>query len=125
MYEKYHHELLSVRRFLRRMAIHIAIGGGVVLLALAFGMGGYLYLDGRTISEAFVHAAAPIAGMGVTHVPDHTPGQIFTGVYAIVASFTFVFVSAIIYAPLLHRMLHAFHLSEDEPEEEEVDKKNE
>jgi|SRR5690554_6284344 len=119
MYEKYHHELLSLRRFLRRIAVHLAIAGGVVLLSLGFGMGGYVYLDDRSLSEAFVHAAAPVAGMGVTHVPDHTIGQIFTGIYAILASFTFVLVSAIIYAPLLHRLLHAFHLREDKRDDEQ------
>lgn len=116
MYEKYHHELLTVRRFIRRLAIHFALAGGVIIIALAIGMGGYAYIDDRSLSEAFVHAAAPIAGMGVTHVPDHTAGQIFTGVYAILASFTFVFVSAIVYAPLLHRILHAFHLRGDDLE---------
>lgn len=105
-----------MRLFLRRMAIHLVFGGGIILLALGFGMGGYHLLDGRTFSEAFVHAAAPIAGMGLTHIPDHSVGQIFTGVYAIIASFTFVVVSAIIYAPLLHRLLHVFHFREGEGE---------
>lgn len=114
MYERKGRALLSWSAFFRRLLIHLAIGLALACGALSVGMMGYRIFAGVSWSEAFVHAATPLAGMGVTHVPNHTAGQFFTGVYAIVSSFVFLLISAVIYTPIVHRLLHAFHLDDEE-----------
>lgn len=114
MYETRKSRPLSFLAFLRRVALHVGVAGIITLATLAFGMIGYRYLDDLPWTEAFVHSATPLAGMGVTHIPDHTWGHIFTGFYAITSSFVFLVVSGVLYAPLIHRLLHGFHVSEED-----------
>lgn len=114
MYEPRKSAPLPALAFLRRMALHVAVAAGITLATLSVGMCGYRFLDDLAWTEAFVHAATPLAGMGVTHIPNHTWGHIFTGVYAITSSFVFLVVSAVLYAPLIHRLLHRFHVDDDD-----------
>lgn len=114
MYEPRNSKPLPFLAFLQRMALHVAVAAAMTLVTLAFGMVGYRYLDALPWTEAFMHSATPLAGMGVTHIPNHTWGHIFTGFYAITSSFVFLVVSAVLYAPLIHRLLHSFHVDDED-----------
>ena len=110
MYEARHQALLSPSAFLRRVLSHAAaalllIGGSLVL-----GMAGYMRFEGFTALDAFLEASMLLGGMGPLQAPVTPGGKVFAGLYALYAGLVFVAVAAIVLAPVVHRVLHRFHL---------------
>lgn len=90
---------------------------GIVVLSLAAGMAGYMGFGGMGAAQGFANAAMILSGMGPLDKLDSTGGYIFEGVYALVCGLVFFAVAGLILAPMLHRLLHRFHLEDtaDEP----------
>lgn len=53
-----------------------------------------------------------LGGMGPVDPPKTDAGKLFAGIYALYAGLVFVVTAAMIFAPLLHRLLHRFHWNE-------------
>ena len=59
--------------------------------------------------DAFVNAAMLLGGMGRCLA---TPaGKLFAGLYALYAGLVFIVSAALILTPVLHRLLHRFHVT--------------
>ena len=54
-----------------------------------------------------------LGGMGPVDPIRTTAGKLFASLYALYAGVVFVVVAGIILAPLAHRLLHHFHLSDE------------
>jgi hypothetical protein len=47
--------------------------------------------------------------MGPVESPQTPGGKLFAGAYALYAGMVFLLVAGIVFAPLVHRLLHRFH----------------
>jgi hypothetical protein len=101
---------VSRRRFAVRMARVIAVWFLVAGIGLAIGMAGYAYFEQMSAADAFVNAAMILSGMGPVSTLTTTPGKIFAGCYAILSGLVIVVATGFVLAPILHRVLHHFHL---------------
>jgi hypothetical protein len=112
IYERKHQPPVSRAHFARRMAWHG--GGALVLLALSLGGGmfGYMLLEGLAPLDAFLNAAMLLGGMGPVDLPKTPAGKMFAGCYALYAGLVFIAIAALVFTPLLHRVLHHFHWDE-------------
>jgi hypothetical protein len=115
MFEHRHQPLLPWRACLGRLAFSTALGSAFVLVSLAVGMIGYHELEGMNWVTAFVNAAMILSSMGPM-TPVHTDaGKWFAGTYALYCGLALIFIVGIIFAPIVHRFLHHFHIkTEDE-----------
>jgi hypothetical protein len=52
-----------------------------------------------------------LGGMGPVNAPATPGGKLFAGLYALYAGLVFIVTAALIFTPILHRMLHKFHWS--------------
>lgn len=112
MYETRRHPPLTRRSFLQRLARH-AGGAGVVLAgSLLVGMAGYGYFEHLNWRDAFLNSAMLLGGMGPVDAPKTDGGKIFAGLYALYAGLVFIVVAGLLFAPVLHRLLHKFHWDE-------------
>jgi len=82
--------------------------------SLFAGMAGYEYFENLAWRDAFINSAMLLGGMGPVNAPQSDGGKIFAGLYALYAGLVFLIVSAIIFTPVIHRVLHTFHWEEDE-----------
>ena len=87
---------------------------GVVVIWLVIGMIGYGGLEGMSVVDAFVNAAMILSGMGPVQALNTDAGKIFAGLYAIISGIVIFGIAGIALAPLYHRMMHKFHLQDDE-----------
>ena len=122
-WERRGHELLPLPAFLRRLAFHFLLGCAFIAGSLAIGMAGYACLEGMDWTESFLNASMILSGMGPASPLHTTAGKWFAGAYALYSGIAFLAVTALLYAPLLHRLLHRFHADEkdlllDEPGEQ-------
>jgi hypothetical protein len=110
MFEHSSDPLLSRLRFIWRVTRN-ALGALVIIAgSLVAGMIGYRQFDPMSWTDAFLNASMILSGMGPVGTPNTEAGKIFAGVYALYSGFIVVVAAGLVLAPLLHRMLHRFHL---------------
>lgn len=82
--------------------------------SLLLGMAGYAYFEGLAWRDAFLNAAMLLGGMGPVEDP-HTPGgKVFAGLYALYAGLAFLITAGVLFAPVVHRLMHKFHWGQDQ-----------
>lgn len=112
MYERRHQPLLSHDRFVRRLLSHGSLAGGLLAGSLALGMAGYRGFEGLPWRDAFLNAAMLLGGMGPVDPPRTDGGKLFSGFYALYAGLVFLIVAGLVLSPVVHRVMHRFHLEE-------------
>ncbi len=114
MYEPRHHRLLPLARFVWRLLGHSAIAVALLGVSLGMGMVGYATLEELAWIDAFHNAAMLLSGMGPVNPPKTDAGKLFAGIYALYAGLVFIAMAAILFAPLVHRVLHRFHWGDEQ-----------
>lgn len=117
IYERRIERLASKEVYRRRLATSGSVGLVIVAISLAVGMAGYIGFEHLDGIDSFLNAAMILSGMGPLHNPISTGGKIFAGIYALYSGFAVIAISAIMFAPVVHRVLHRFHLEEAEKAE--------
>lgn len=106
-------KLASRSVLLSRLSRNGVWGLVVIVIAMAVGMAGYMYFGGMPFDQAFANAAMILSGMGPLDKLDTSAGLYFEGLYALVSGLVFFAVAGLVLSPLLHRVLHSFHLEDD------------
>ena len=119
MFEAKSKPLLPRPSYYARLARSAAIGLLVIVIALGAGMFGYHHFEGMPWIDAFANAAMILSGMGPLATLATAQGKLFAGFYALFSGLVFVVVMGIVFAPVVHRFMHRFHLEMDK-----MDKKN-
>lgn len=86
----------------------------VLIFSLAIGTSGYVYFFDLSMTDGFYNASMILAGMGPVDKPVNDSGKIFASFYAIYSGVAFLSSVAVLFAPVLHRFLHKFHLDIEE-----------
>ena len=94
------------------MARHGALVLEFALLSIVAGMAGFHFLAGQTWIDAFLNTTMLLGGMGPVGDIRTTGGTLFAGVFALYAGLAFMAAFAVLTAPVLHRMIHRFHIEE-------------
>lgn len=114
MYEHYTHPLLTPSQFALRMLLHGLAGIGLLVFSLAVGIFGYWYYEGLDWRDGFLNSAMLIGGMGPVNAPVTNGGKLFAGIYALYAGLVFIVGAGIVLAPVVHRVMHKFHIEDDD-----------
>jgi len=116
IYERRNQRLASREVFRRRLVTSSTVGLVLVAISLAIGIAGYMGFEGLAFVDAFVNAAMILSGMGPLHNPATTGGKVFAGMFALYSGLAVLAIAAIMFAPVIHRILHRFHLEEADDE---------
>ena len=122
-YERRGHALLPMPAFLRRVAFNLCLGVAFIAFSLALGMAGYTYFEGMGATESFLNASMILSGMGPAATLQTEHGKWFAGAYALYSGIAFLAVAGLVFAPLLHRLLHHFHADEKDLNPDDKDAK--
>lgn len=109
MYEKRRTPPIHRTAFATRILGHVALAGGLLAVSLGLGMCGYMFFEGLSAVDAFLNSAMLLGGMGPVNDPLTSGGKLFAGFYALYAGLLFVLSAAIVFTPVVHRVLHKFH----------------
>lgn len=112
MFEHHNQPLLPRRVFYRRVVRNLLIGGAFISVSLLGGMLGYHHLEKMSWLDAFLNAAMILAGMGPVGTLQTDAGKLFAGCYALYSGLALVAAVGIIFSPVIHRVLHKFHLED-------------
>jgi len=109
-FEHRHETLLPFPLFLRRVARWTALAIAVILVSLAVGVCGYHYLNGFPWVDSLLNASMILAGMGPVDPLKTNAGKIFASAYALYSGLALIAVVGIMLTPILHRVMHQFHM---------------
>jgi len=118
MWEKRGTRPVALGAFLRRLGGHFAVSVGLALVSLGIGMAGYEYFEQLAWRDAFLNSAMLLGGMGPVDFPKTDAGKLFAGIYALYAGLLFLVLSAILLAPVFHRILHHFHFADEDSKDD-------
>lgn len=113
MYESRTHPPLPRGQFLRRVALHVGVAMGLLFGSVLIGMLGYGYYEDLAWRDGFLNSAMLLGGMGPVDAPQTDGGKVFAGLYALYAGLVFIAAAALVFAPVMHRLLHKFHWDDD------------
>ncbi len=110
MYERHHEPLISRKMYFRRMARGGGVAFAAILAALFLGVSGYHWIEGLPWVDSILNAAMILGGMGPVAELHTTAGKLFAAAYALFSGLMFIVVAGLLFAPVIHRFLHKFHL---------------
>ena len=116
MYENHADRLLPQREFLVRLARHGGLASIALLISLAIGTLGFHSLASQDWLDAFLNSCMLLGGMGLVGEVNQPSGKVFAAFYALYAGIVFLGISALLLAPILHRVIHRLHLDERKPD---------
>jgi hypothetical protein len=112
MYESKNNALITQSAFRMRMLFHVAAAVLLVVITLAVGIAGHVYFESMSPGRALVASITLTSGLGLSVIPQTTSGQLFVSLYGIFSGYVYIATSTIVIAPILHRLLHRFHLDD-------------
>jgi hypothetical protein len=103
--------------YLRRVVLSLALGVVLIAISLAVGMAGYHGFEQISWLDAFLNASMILSGMGPLLSPRSTGGKLFAGFYALYSGLAVILIAGVMFAPVVHRFLHRFHVEAREAED--------
>src|SRR5436305_14895240 len=103
------------RTFIFRLVRSLGIASCILLPSLGLGILGYHFLASLAWIDALLNASMILTGMGPVDPLRTVTAKLFASCYALFSGIVFITTAGVILAPVVHRVLHKFHL-EVEPE---------
>jgi hypothetical protein len=108
----------TARRELDRTRAHFrahllrnaGVGAAVIGSCLVIGVAGYHDLEGLPWLDALLNASMILSGMGPVNSVRTSAGKVFASCYALFSGVAFISAVGVLFAPVMHRFLHRFHL---------------
>jgi len=112
MLERKHQKIAPFSVFIRRLAGYFGIAILLILIALFIGIAGYHWIAGFNWVDSLLNASMILGGMGPVNLLTNTGAKIFASLYALFCGLVFIAVMGIVFSPIVHRMLHKFHIDD-------------
>jgi hypothetical protein len=100
------------RKFLRRVISSAKVAAYLLAATLAGGTLGYHFIAGLSWLISFHQASLLLSGMGPVETNLSDAGRLFESLYSIFCGVMLLGSTGILFTPVIHRILHAFHVED-------------
>src|SRR3990167_11419865 len=114
MFEHRKKKVISHKEFLLRLAWFFFISCLIILGSLLFVTMGYHWLGDLPWIDALLNASMILSGMGPANELFTESGKLFATFYALYSGIVFLVTTVLLLGPVLHRLLHKFHVEVEE-----------
>ncbi len=114
MFEHHKQPLASRPEFIKRMLRFSALVAGILSFSLGIGVLGYHFFEHLSWLDSLLNASMLLGGMGPLESPQTEAGKWFASFYALFAGMIILVAAGVMVTPVLHRILHHFHLEIEE-----------
>ena len=114
LFERKQEKLATRSIFIKRLFASTLIAIGMIALVLFIGIAGYHWIAKLEWVDALLEASMILSGMGPVKPLVTDAAKIFASLYALFSGIVFIGVMGIIFSPIVHRMLHNFHIDESD-----------
>ena len=116
--EHHKQKVVPVSLFLLRLLRYALFGAILVVFLLFVGTMGYHFVGSVSWIDSFHMASMILTGMGPVTEMKSSAAKLFSSFYALYSGIAFLSISALFFAPVVHRILHILHVETKGPEEE-------
>lgn len=113
-FERRHDQLAPVSVYVQRIVGSLVIGFGLMAVALSIGIAGYHFIAGFNWIDSLLEASMILGGMGPVRELPNESAKVFASIYALFSGVVFIALMGIILSPIAHRVLHKFHVDEED-----------
>lgn len=117
MFEKKQDRLAPKKVFIGRLTKFLLFSMLVMSIALGLGVLGYHHIGKLNWIDALLNASMILSGMGPVDTLPDDDAKLFASIYALFSGVVFISTAGIMLTPLFHRVLHKFHIDDDEANE--------
>jgi hypothetical protein len=102
--------------FLFRLGRYGLFALGLIVFSVLLGTIGYHNFAKISWLDSFHMACMILTGMGPVVEMTSTTAKIFSSFYALYSGVAFLSITAVFFAPIIHRLLHILHVEQDDNE---------
>jgi len=113
-YERRGDELAPRSIFIRRMLGAMSLALALILISLGVGIACYHFLAGFNFIDSLLEASMILGGMGPVKELHSDGAKIFASIYALYSGLLVLALMGIVLSPVVHRVMHKFHVDEDD-----------
>jgi hypothetical protein len=111
-YERRNEQLAPRSIFIKRLLAAELFAMGLIAVALMIGIAGYHFIAGFQWLDSLLEASMILGGMGPIKELPNDSAKIFASIYALFSGLIFIGVMGIVLSPVVHRIMHKFHVDE-------------
>ena len=110
--ESKNQQVLPLQRFMLRMSRYVAFSILLLSISISAGTFGYHQLDSLNWVD-FHMACMILTGMGPVAEMKTGGAKIFSSLFALYSGVAFLSITAVFFAPIVHRLLHILHVEDN------------
>jgi len=103
-------ELVPFRIFLLRQVKYGLFALSLITFSMGIGTAGYHHFGVLSWLDSFHMSAMILTGMGPVESMTSNAAKLFSSFYALYSGVAFLSITAVFFAPLVHRLLHILHV---------------
>lgn len=96
--------------YLARRIRSLRVAACILLPCLGLGVLGYHWFGNLPWIDSLLNASMILTGMGPVDPMRTVAGKLFASCYALFSGIVFITTAGVLLAPVVHRVLHKFHL---------------
>jgi cytochrome c biogenesis protein CcdA len=112
--ERRHQPLAPRRVFMQRVLLYLGFSIAIIACSLGIGILGYHFTEHLSWLDSLLNASMILGGMGPVDTIHTDAGKVFASFYALFAGMVFLVAVGVVFAPIVHRFLHSFHVAPDD-----------
>ena len=110
-------EVAPLRHFLLRLVRYGLFAVALITISLAMGTTGYHYFGNLSWLDSFHMSSMILTGMGPVAEMTTKSAKLFSSFYALYSGVAFLSITAVFFAPIIHRLLHILQVEKDGEED--------
>jgi hypothetical protein len=114
--EHYKQKVVSMPQFLFRLGRYALFSAILITFSVFMGTLGYRIFGQLSWLDSFHMSCMILTGMGPVMEMKSDMAKIFSSLYALYSGVAFLSITAVFFAPIVHRLLHILHVEGDEDE---------
>lgn len=107
-------KVVSLPHFIFRMGRYGLFALGLITISVLGGTIGYHFFGNIPWLDSFHMACMILTGMSPVAEMTSPAAKIFSSFYALYSGVAFLSITAVFFAPVIHRLLHILHVEQDE-----------
>ncbi|MBD2799779.1 hypothetical protein ID854_04730 [Xenorhabdus sp. M] len=115
--EKFTDKLISLDKFILRLLRFLLHALIVFLIGIIPGVLGFFLIESHAIPDAILNSVSMIGTQSLHIEPVSTLGKYFSAIYGLFLQAIFFIAIGMVVTPFVHRILHSWHIDDDETEE--------
>jgi hypothetical protein len=106
-------KVVAIPHFLGRMMRYALFSMLLIVFSVGIGVAGYYYLAGLNAIDSFHMSCMILTGMGPVVEMQSGAAKLFSSFYALYSGVAFLSITAVFFAPIVHRLLHILQVEKD------------